>query len=321
MCCIVSVQSSTPRPVPSGRRSVELRSPSGLLEATFVPGAGMLGWSLRHAGEELLGHPVSLETYVETGEPTGVPLLHPWANRLASPEYEIAGRRVRLDRRAPNVHTDPRGLPIHGLVAGSPRWEVVEEAPSGLEARLAFAAWPELAAGFPFPHVLALAAGLSNERLEIDAQLIPTSDSPVPVAFGFHPYLRLPGLERESWVVDLPVTSRMRLDDRMLPTGESEPVRIPPGPLGRRVFDDAFDGLAGHPPEFVLSGAGRRVSVRFLEGYRFAQVYAPAGSDFIAFEPMTAPVNAFESDRTLLAQPGSTYRARFDIAVAGGEPG
>jgi hypothetical protein len=43
----------------------------------FVPGAGMLGWSLRHAGEKLIAHPVSLKAYVETGEPTGVALLHP----------------------------------------------------------------------------------------------------------------------------------------------------------------------------------------------------------------------------------------------------
>ena len=105
----------------------ELRSPGGELEAVFVPRAGMLGWSLCHRRREVVAHPVPLTAYVETGEPTGIALLHPWANRLASPEYEIAGRRVRLDTSAPNVHTDPNGLPIHGLVAGSPRWEVVDE--------------------------------------------------------------------------------------------------------------------------------------------------------------------------------------------------
>lgn len=293
----------------------ELRSAGGRLEAAFVPRAGMVGWSLRHRGEELLGHPVSLEEYVETGEPTGIPLLHPWANRLASPEYEIAGRRVMLDMTALNVHTDPNGLPIHGLVAGSPHWEVLEERPSRLRARLDFAARPELMAGFPFPHVLELTADLSDERLEIDTELVPTGDSPVPVAFGFHPYLRLPGLERQRWWVELPVTTRMLLDERMLPTCRSEPVQIPPGPLGDHTYDDAFDGLRD-PPEFVLAGAGRRLSLHFLEGYRFAQVYAPPGSEFIAFEPMTAPINPFASKRTLLAAPGSTYRARFGIAVA-----
>jgi aldose 1-epimerase len=296
-------------------REVELRSPGGRLAATFAPRAGMLGWSLRHRGHELIAHPVSLAEYVETGSPTGIALLHPWANRLASPEYEIAGRRVTLDMNAPNVHTDPNGLPIHGLVAGSSRWQVLRAEPACLSGRLDFAAWPELASGFPFPHELELTAELLDDRLEIDVELVPTGDSPVPVAFGFHPYLRLPRLERERWLIELPVTSRMLLDARMLPTGESEPVRIPPGPLGDRVFDDAFDGLAPEA-EFALAGAGRRLGVRFLEGYRFAQVYAPPGSEFVSFEPMTAPINPFESDRTLLAEPGSSYRARFAITVA-----
>jgi aldose 1-epimerase len=295
--------------------TAELRSPGGRLQATFVPEAGMVCWSLRHDGDELLGRPVPLSDYVQTGLPTGIPLLHPWANRLASREYEIAGRRVALDLAAPNVHTDEHGLPIHGLVAGSPHWEVVEEEPELLRARLDFAAWPELHAGFPFPHVLELSVGVSDDRIRIDTELIPAGDVPVPIAFGFHPHLRLPGLPREQWIVELPVTSRMELDERMLPTGRSEPVDIPPGPLGDRTFDDAFDGFRD-PPDFVLAGAGRRVTLRFLEGYRFAQVWAPLGSDFIAFEPMTAPINPFDSDRTLLAEPGSRYRARFEIAVA-----
>jgi aldose 1-epimerase len=294
----------------------ELQSASGRLAATFIPRAGMLGWSLRVRGEEVLGHPVPLEEYVARGEPTAIALLHPWANRLSSPEYEIAGRRVRLDLGAPNVHLDPNGLPIHGLVAGSPRWEVLEERRSSIRARLDYAAWPELIGGFPFPHRLHLTATLTDERLELDTVLTPTGDTLVPVAFGFHPYLRVPGLERERWWVELPVTSRMVLDERTLPTGRSEPVVIPPGPLGDRTFDDAFDGLAD-PPDFVVAGAGLSLAVRFLEGYRFAQVYAPLGADFISFEPMTAPIDPFRSPLTLLAQPGSRYRARFDIVVAG----
>jgi aldose 1-epimerase len=295
--------------------TIELRSPGGELEASFVPKAGMVGSSLRHKGEELLADPVSVSAYVESGHPTGIPLLHPWANRLASPEYEIAGRHVKLDLDAPNVHTDPNGLPIHGLVAGFPDWEVVQQRQSLLQARLDFAARPELMAGFPFPHILELTVELSGGRIGIDTELIPTGEEPVPVAFGFHPYLRLPGAARQRWVLELPVSSRMQLDDRMLPTGVSEPVRIPPGPLGERTFDDAFDGITD-PVEFAVSEAGKRLSLRFVAGYQFAQVYAPPGSDFICFEPMTAPVNPFESARTLLAQPGSSYVTRFEIAAS-----
>src|SRR5947209_2202952 len=91
------------------RSAIHLRAPTAELEATFLPGAGMLGWSLRHQGHEVVAHPVSLDGYLEHGRPTAIPLLHPWANRLRTPEYEIAGRRVTLDLSAPHVHTDPNG--------------------------------------------------------------------------------------------------------------------------------------------------------------------------------------------------------------------
>jgi aldose 1-epimerase len=306
---------ATQRMGPSSDRQcdfVGLRSAAGELEATFIQGAGMIGWSLRDGREELLAHPVALETYVETGQPTGIPLLHPWANRLGGWTYEIGGRRVAIDPADPRVHADPNGLPIHGLVAGWPSWELLESTVSRLRARLDYESWPELMAGFPFPHRLELTVGLDQRRLVIDTQLVPTGEVPVPVAFGFHPYLRLPGLERRHWLLDLPVTSRMELDSHMLPTGRREPVAFSPAPLGDRAFDDAFDGL-GDPPEFAVSGAGRRLSLRLGQGYRFAQVFAPPGSDFICFEPMTAPVNPFQSELTVLAQPGTRYVARFEI--------
>ncbi len=212
------------------------------------------------------------------------------------------------------MHTDRNGLPIHGLVAGCPDWEVIVREPSRLLARLDYGVHGELTRGFPFPHVLELSADLSGDRLEIAARLTPSGDAAVPVAFGFHPYLRLPDRPRREWIVELPVTSRMELDHRMLPTGKTADVHIPPAPFGDRTFDDAFDGFAD-PPEFAISAAGTRVCLRLLEGYRFVQVYAPHNSDFICFEPMTAPVNPFGSGRTLLAAPGGDYLARFEIST------
>ena len=90
---------------------------------------------------------------------------------------------------------------------------------------------------------------------------------PVPVSFGFHPYLRLPGVERDEWEVEIPVGERLLLDSRMLPSGEREPVRIDPGPLAGRTFDDAFDAPPGRKRLRPLrgwaadrAGARRRLS-------------------------------------------------------------
>ena len=62
------------------------------------------------------------------------------------------------------------------------------------------------------------------------------------------------------------------VDARMIPSGESEAFAIAPGRLGGRSFDDLCTDLE-RPARFVLVGGGRRISVAFDDGYRFAQIY------------------------------------------------
>jgi aldose 1-epimerase len=135
------------------------------------------------------------------------------------------------------------------------------------------------------------------------------------VAFGFHPYLRLPDVARPDWHVELPAIERLELDATAIPTGVARPVAPDAGALGTRTFDDGFAGV----PEgaaFGLAGGGRRVTVRFDDGYPVAQVFAPATNDVVCFEPMTAPTNALVTgDRLTLVPPGASYAAAFSIAV------
>ncbi len=303
-----------------GHLVLVLRDPAAQLEAAFCPGAGMVGCSLRHRGDELLGLRKGLDAYARTGSTMGIPLLYPWANRLSGFEYRAAGRSVRLDARDSPLRLDPHGLPIHGLLAASPYWEVEAGDSCGDEPRvrasLDFGAHDELLRGFPFPHRLEQDVRLAEGRLTISTALRATGDVGVPVSFGYHPYLQLPNVPRPHWEVSLGVRRRALLDDRGIPTGRSEPCSIPAGPLGQRTFDDLFDALAD-PPEFALSGGGRRIAVRFEEGYAFAQVYAPPDQDVVCFEPMTAPTNALVTgDGLTVVPPGGDYAARFSIAVS-----
>ena len=76
--------------------------------------------------------------------------------------------------------------------------------------------------------------------------------------------------------------------------------------LGDVGFDDGF-ALMEEQASFSVSGAGRRITVEFLEGYPYAQVFAPKDKDYIAFEPMTAPTSALTSGRGLrLVEAGRT---------------
>jgi aldose 1-epimerase len=289
------------------------------LRVGFAPAAGMVGYSLLHRGEQLLGQGRGLAAYRERGSTFGVPLLHPWANRLSAHAYTVLGRGVVLDSSRSPLHLDPNGLPIHGVLAASPHWELdsrsASEGSAAVGARLDFGAHDELLAAFPFPHEVRVEAELAGHTLTVATTLRPTEDATVPVAFGWHPYLCLPGLPREEWLVEMPVLTRALLDERGIPSGREEPADIVSGPLARRSYDDLFTSLA-QPPRFVLEGHGRRIEVEFGEGYPVAQVYAPANEQFICFEPMTAPTNALATGEGLrTVAPGAAFRTEFHVRV------
>jgi galactose mutarotase-like enzyme len=272
---------------------------AGDLEATFAPEAGMVCHSLRHRGVELLGQRDGLEVYAKTGKTMGIPFLHPWANRLGAWSYEALGRHVDLEGKPLRVDGGT-GLPMHGTI---PRpWRVL--APGAAELDGASDA-------FPFAHTVRLQATL-DDVLRITTT-IEAHDGPVPVSFGFHPFLLIPGVPRAQWDVELPVTRRLKLTDQQLPSGETEPVEPYSGPLGDRAYDDGYDERTDAP--FVVAGGDRRIEVRFEAGFPFAQIYAPPDNDLISFEPMTAPTDALRAGGFPVAEPGKPYRASFSVAV------
>jgi aldose 1-epimerase len=303
-----------------GFSALTLASHGQELEAAFVPSAGMVGCSLRHRGDELLGQRDGLAAYAKEGATMGIPLLHPWANRVGRERFAVAGQEVVLDRDSRRLSLDPNGLPIHGLLAAARGWRVERHEVTGdrvlLAASFDFAADEELMAAFPFPHRLSFEATLSATTLTIATTVWASGETTVPVSFGYHPYLRLPDVERSHWEVEVPVQKRLVLDQLMLPTGRRESVAIESGALGSRTFDDGYLAPAESAP-FVVAGGDRRIELSLGDGYPYAQVYAPENDDVIAYEPMTAPTNALVDDGSELplVAPGEEYTATFSIAV------
>jgi galactose mutarotase-like enzyme len=301
-----------------GFSALTLATPAtGGIEATFVPGAGMVGYSLRHRGEELLGQRGGLGAYVAERKTMGIPLLYPWANRLGSRRFSVAGRDVVIDPQATPLRLDADGLPMHGLLSAAAGWQVERDDGAALAARFDFGADDKLMAAFPFAHDVLFEATLDRATLTITTTVRASGGTAVPIAFGYHPYLRLPGVERADWEVEIPVSEQLRLDARMLPTGERVPAHVAAGRLGTRTFDDAYAAPRDGAP-FVLAGAGRRIELAFAGGYPYAQVFAPADDDVIAFEPMTAPTNALVDNgpQLPLLAAGETYRATFSISIS-----
>ena len=291
---------------------VELRLRAGSTEAAFLPDLGMVGISLLHGGEEALVLPGGLDAY-RAGHVAGLPLLAPWANRLSERRYDIAG--VAVDLSGVDLHDDGAGLPIHGTMTAQRGWEIETSTESSARVRFDYGARVDLLRAFPFPHELVLDIQLSDASLGVATTIRPTSDRPVPVSFGWHPYLALPGT-RESTVLRLPECEHRLLDDRGLPTGRTEPQAAESRPLGSRAFDDLFALAADR--RLVLESDERAIAVDIDDGYRFAQVFSPAGAPFACLEPMTAPTNALVTGDCRVVEPGQRFTAGFRITLAGG---
>jgi aldose 1-epimerase len=287
---------------------------AGDLRAIFWPRSGMLCCSLCYRGAELLRRIDDLEGAKAKGSTAGIPLLYPWANRLDSLHYEAGGRGVALDRLSPLLHFDEQGLPMHGVPWSKLAWEVVELKQDSILARLEWGR-PDLLALFPYPHKLEMAATLDIDSLTLQTTVMASGGSVVPVSFGFHPYFGIPGLPRQEWRVQLPAMSRILLDGRGIPMGGQEPFAPMDAVLGETNFDDGFL-VTDRQPAFAVSGAGLKITITFLEGFPYAQVFAPKSKDFIALEPMTAPTSALTSGKGLrIVEAGASFCASFRVRI------
>jgi galactose mutarotase-like enzyme len=286
----------------------------GSVAARFEPGAGMIGTSLTDDGVELLGQGRGLRRYVDSGDLFGLPILHPWANRLGEFGYAAQGVDVSLSPGQPGIRTDENGLVIHGLLAGYPGWRVEELTENQVIAALDFGGDPALMAGFPYPHEVSMRITLRDRTLTIVTTVVATADLPVPLCFGYHPYLTIPEVPRSEWVLDLPQMRHLTLDEVLLPTGGYTDHPATVVELGGAVYDDGFDGVADGAL-FAVSGGDRRIEVHFECGYPAAQVYAPSHLDVVCFEPMAAPTDALRRGGYRSALLDEPVEATFSIRV------
>ncbi|MBC24492.1 MAG: hypothetical protein CMJ32_11345 [Phycisphaerae bacterium] len=313
-----------PHAEPLDSRSIDELSmiDQGGTTVRIVPSAGMCSVSMEHGGVDRLWLPCSLEEFVRTPRTGGIPLLYPWANRLRGDGFQLPTGRVDLGS-IKDLKRDDSGLPIHGLLLRWNDWRIEalksEPEETAIAATLDWQDHEHLMSAFPVPHRLRVEWSLRGDVLEILTRIDATGEIPVPICFGWHPYL-CPGGERPSLHLETPRLQGIRLDDRSLPVRNNgtlvdEDSMDPNGPIGDRVFDDLYRGVRDGDEASITDGS-TTVTIRFIEGYRYMQLYSPEGSRYACFEPMTAPAAALSdgSDHPWV-QPGSHFTARFSIRI------
>lgn len=285
----------------------EARLEAAGASATIGTAAGRLCvTSLRLRGEELLALPASLpETYRVHGALAGMPLLHPWANRLGSDRWSSCGVPAVAAGDDPTVHRDVNGLPIHGLpMPGG--WALEVTGTRSLRAQGRFTGHP----AFPHPHDLEVDLVLGSRTLTVTTA-VRAPAAPVPVALGWHPYLAVG--RRAAAILELPEHRRLLLDERGLPIGARRAAanRLP---LEDRHLDEAMSGLAPGAVLAVEDGS-RRTAVVLERGFAHAQVFAPADAAIVCLEPMTASCDGLRRGDARLATSDRPHVSRFRVEV------
>jgi len=287
-----------------------IRISDGDLAAIIDTSFGNNARSLTFRGAEFLWTPADWKAPALAG----IPLLAPWANRIDSESYLANGRRYLLNPALGNLRYDANHLPIHGLVAFTDRWTVMGQDAASVTSRLEFWRVPEWMAQFPFAHAIEVTHRLREGSLQIETSIENLSAEAMPLCVGYHPYFQLPGSKRDDWRVHVAACEQVTLSDLLMPTGERQPSTLPDRvPLAGQALDAVFTALSGD--DFVLEDGARQLAVKYGAKYTVAIVYAPAGREFVCFEPMTALTNAFNRENSGLQHvaPGETWSESFWI--------
>ncbi|MEI8051708.1 MAG: hypothetical protein WCI12_09760 [Actinomycetes bacterium] len=260
-------------------------------EANFEAGDRFTCTSLRRRGTELLSDP-------------GAPLMSPWMGRLPGFDYRVGADKVTISPEDPRVGLDEQGRPLHGLLDPPAAWTVTTTH-DRLVARSIDLSGPS----FPFSHEIEVEATVSAEGLRITTTLH-ASEAPVPVAFGWHPFLMAPASgDLDEVLVSLPFTDQVDVD-AMIPTGTTS--SIVPMPEALHPRDDAW--LVEPPAVCSVRGPRGVTEIEFSASYDWAVTWTPLGGRFVCIEPSAGPLSPFDDNpATHWARPSEPFSATFVI--------
>ncbi|MBS1828246.1 MAG: aldose 1-epimerase [Acidobacteria bacterium] len=296
-------------------------------EVWIAPTIGNNSYEMKVNGQRVFWSPYATVKELKAKPAmAGNPFLAPWANRLDQDAFYANGKKYNLNLELKNVRRDGNQQPIHGLLVYSTEWQVASlksgDESASVTSRLDFWKYPDYMAQFPFAHSYEMTYRLRDGALEVETAIENLSTLTMPVSVAYHPYFTLPGVPRDDWQVRVPATHQVVLNDKLTPTGELRPLNLQqPVSLKGRQFDDVYSGV-DPSKEFSVEGGGKRIALKFGPRFPVGVVYAPQGRDFICFEPMSGPTNAFNLHQAgkytplQTIAPGGSWRESYWIKAA-----
>lgn len=248
-------------------------------------------------------------------------ILFPFNDRIAGGKYTLGGREYSLE-----INDPEQGDAIHGFLYRHPM-EVVSRFFSPGSNRLTLAAKIPAAAGYPFTPGIEIRYVLEASSLHMDFTVQNSTREPLPFSLGWHPYFYLPTVDGtvDSLVLRVEADRYVRVDERLIPTGEMVPVEgsmydyREGKPVGSADLDTAFKMDRGIT---CLSNGEYTLTIqqsRDLFGY--LQVFTHPDRGSMAIEPVSAAANAFNmpSLGLRILQPGEQLTGRVSVTLYAGQ--
>jgi aldose 1-epimerase len=229
---------------------------------------------------------------------SGIPILFPFAGRIAGGVYRWQGKERRLETN------DRLGNAIHGFAFNRP-WRLMEA--SGASATAEFqgsADAPETLDTWPADYRLLATYTLAADSLRLELTMENPDDRPLPYLLGLHPYLRVPlgGPSAEECRLRVPVTEEWELKD-LIPTGRRTAIERPWGwtegqRFGDLKLDNVFSGLVFDASGRIAGelhdpGSSRTLRIEWGADFPEAVLFIPPHREAICIEPYSGCPNPF----------------------------
>jgi aldose 1-epimerase len=246
--------------------------------------------------------------------------LVPYSNRIRNALLAFSGVRHRLAR---NFGDHPHA--IHG-VGWQRAWTVVASSATHATMALEHDAQGDAAMSWPWPfravQMLDLAASVGGAALTATLTIENTGSAPFPFGLGWHPFFaRDPTTSLQFEARHVWINDETRLPVERIPAAGAWSFD-PPRLIGEATLDHVFCAFGGR----ATLRSPARAFVTTLEAdtaCRHLVVYAPAGRDFAAIEPVTHETDAFNraaegaaDTGTRVLPPGGAFSCTMRVAVA-----
>lgn len=247
--------------------------------------------------------------------------LAPWPNRIQDGKWSWRGDDRQLALTEPEQHNA-----IHGLVRWMP-WSAV--ARDDASVTLACTSYPQ--PGYPWTIEVRNIWSLDANGVAVETTIRNDSDTPAPVAAGFHPYITAGTALIDQAILTLPAETRLLTGAQQIPTGRESVAGTAydfrePKPLGDLKIDHTYTDLRrdadgrcrlrlAHPDGTAAVTVWVDEAFPYLEIFTGDALPDPSRRrQGLGVEPMSVPPNGFVTGEAVVTlEPGDHWRGSWGI--------